>query len=126
MLSERWRPVVFSAAAILAIWAVATTGYIIARNSKMTAEKLKAYADSVDLSKLSASARARAIQELADKLNKLSGEERRRARIDRMTNRWFEQMTEEEKAQFIEQTMPTGFKQMLSAFEQLPEDKRQR
>jgi hypothetical protein len=126
MLSQRWRPVVISAAAILGIWAVATTGYIIARNSKMTAEKLKAYADSVDLSKLSGSARAKAIQELANKLNRLSAEERRRARIDRMTNQWFEQMTEEEKGQFIEATMPTGFKQMISAFEQLPEDKRQR
>jgi hypothetical protein len=126
MLSQRWRPVIILAAAILGIWAVASVGYVIARNSRMTAEKLKAYADAVDLSKLSAAARAKSIRELADKLNALPADERRRARIDRTTNRWFEQMTEEEKGQFIEATMPTGFKQMLTAFEQLPEDKRQK
>jgi beta-phosphoglucomutase-like phosphatase (HAD superfamily) len=126
MLSQRWRPVAFSAAAILVIWAVASVAYIVAKNSKMTAEKVKAYADSVDLSKLSAAARAQAIQELADKINALSAEERRRTRLDRTSGRWFEQMTEEEKGEFIEATMPTGFKQMLTAFEQLPEDKRRK
>ena len=101
-------------------------GYVLARNSRMTAEKVKAYAVSVDLSRLSADARAKAIRELADKLNALSLEERQRARLDRTSWSWLAQMTEEEKASFIEATMPTGFKQMLSSFEQLPEDQRRK
>ncbi len=126
MFSQRWRPVMFSALAVCGIWLVALAGYRIARNAKMTAEKVKAYAESVDISKLSGEARARAIRELADKLNALSLEERRKARLDRAARDWFDRMTEDEKAAFIEATMPTGFKQMLTAFEQLPEEKRRK
>jgi len=126
MQSQRWRPVFFCALAVCAIWLVALAGYRIAKNAKMTAEKVRAYAESVDISKLSGAARAKAIRELEDKLNALSLEERRRARLERISWAWFGQMTEEEKAEFIDATMPTGFKQMLASFEQLPEEKRRK
>ena len=125
-MSQRWRPVAISAIAVCGIWLVAFAGIRIARNAKMTAEKVRAYAESVELGKLSGAARAKAIQDLADKLNALSLEERRKARADRLAWNWFNQMTEDEKASFIEATMPTGFKQMLAAFEQLPEEKRRK
>jgi hypothetical protein len=105
---------------------VALTGYRIAKNAKVTAEKVKAYAEAVDISQLKGEARARALQQLEDMLNRLSLEERRKARLDRAAWNWMERMTEEEKGQFIEATMPTGFKQMLTSFEQLPEDKRRK
>src|SRR5215208_8218680 len=124
MWSARWRPVVLTVLALVVIWAVALGGYTIAKHAKVTAEKVQAYVAAVDLRQLKGEARAKAIQELEDMLNKLSIEERRRARMERVAWRWFEEMTEDEKAQFIEATMPTGFKQMLTAFEQLPEDKR--
>src|SRR5881296_1945789 len=126
MLGERQRPIFIAVAVILVAWMVAIAGYTIAKNSKMTADKVRAYAQSVDLGKLSADARAKAIRDLAGKLNKLSPEERRKARLERSGQRWFEQMTEEEKGTFIELTMPTGFKQMLSSFEELPEERRRR
>jgi len=126
MLSQRQRAVVWAVAALVGIWVVALTGHWIAQRAKMTAEKVTAFVASVDLSKLSAADRAKAIRDLADKINKLSYEERQRMRADRSGERWFEQMTEEEKGQLIEATMPTGFKQMISAFEEMPEDKRKR
>jgi hypothetical protein len=126
MLSPRWRPVLIFGIAVVAIWVIALTGFTIAKNSRMTAEKVRAYMESVDLSKLSAADRAKALRKLADKINALSMEERRRAQLERIASRWFEQMTEEEKGQFLEATMPEGFKQMLKAFEELPEDKRRR
>src|SRR6266436_376869 len=125
-MSPRWRPVLFAGIALVAIWIVAVAGYTIAKNAKATPEKVKAYVESVDLSKLSAAERAKAIRKLADMLNKLSLEDRRRARLERLTWNWFNEMTEEEKGTFLEATMPTGFKQMLTSFEQLPEEKRKK
>ena len=126
MMSQRQRAVVWAAAVLVGIWALAAVGYIVAKNARVTAEKVRAYVEAVDLSKLSAADRAKALQALADKINRLSREERQRLRLERTALRWFEQMTEDEKGQFIEETMPTGFKQMISAFEELPEERRRR
>jgi hypothetical protein len=125
-MSPRWRPVLIAGIALVAIWIIAVVGYTIGKNAKATPEKVKAYVESVDFSKLSAADRAKAIQKLADMLNKLSLEDRRRARLERLTWTLFNEMTEEEKGAFLEATMPTGFKQMLTSFEQLPEEKRKR
>jgi len=126
MLTARQRPLVFAAVALVVVWGVAWGGFRLARSSRMTPEKLRAYLESVELSRLQGDARTRAIAELAKRLNALSLEERRKARIDGMWERWFEQMTDDEKSSFVEQTLPTGVQQMLGAFEQLPEDRRKR
>ena len=111
---------------LIAVWLLAWGGFRIAQNSKMTAEKFSAYLRAVDLEKLHGAAREKALRDLAAKLNALVPDERRHARMDREMDRWFQQMTEEEKGKFIENTMPTGFKQMLASFEKLPEDKRKK
>jgi len=125
-VSTRYRPVVISLIALVAVWLCAWGGYAISQHSKMTADKIRAYVAQVDLSRLSGADRAQAIRDLADKINRLSPEERRTARLDGIWATWFQEMTEDEKATFLEATMPSGFKQMLASFEQQPEDKRHR
>jgi ABC-type antimicrobial peptide transport system ATPase subunit len=58
-------------------------GCTIAGNARITADKVRAYAESVDLGKLTGNARAKAIGRLADMLNALSPKERRKARLER-------------------------------------------
>jgi len=116
----------YGVVSVLAVWLLAFAAYQFAAARKVTMEKVRAYAASVDLAQLSADERAKAIQRLADMLNRLSFEDRREARLGRLWEKWFAQMTEAERAQFLEATLPTGFKQMIGAFEEMPAERRQR
>jgi len=125
-MNARYRPVIFAVAALMAVWLAALGGYALSDHFKMTVEKLRAYIQGNDLSKLSGEARAKALRDLADKINALSPEDRRQARVDRLWSQWFREMTEDEKGQFLDATLPSGFQQMLASFEQQPQAKRQK
>lgn len=126
MTSARYRLLGWAAAALVLIWAGAFAGYRIAGALRPTAEKLSTYATSLDLTPLSNEQRQAALERLARQLNALDDEERREVRMGRVWDRLFQQMTDAEKAWFVEQTLPGGVRQMLDAFEKLPEDKRRR
>ena len=126
MFSQRQRPILLAVATLVVIWVVAIAGYQIAQHAKITPEKVRAYTASVDFSHLSAAEREAALKKLAAMLNALSLDERQSLRLDRTTYKWFEKMTEDEKGAFLDATMPTGFKQMIGAFEEMPTDKRKR
>jgi len=126
-VTQRQKRVILIATGVfVAIWVVAITGFVIARNAKVTVEKVASTLQDTDLASLSAEDRAQRLKKLAAMLNALGYEDRRKARIDGEWNRLFKAMTDAEKTQFLEDTLPTGFKQMMTAFEQMPEDKRQR
>ena len=124
MLNQRRRPILLAVAALVLIWGMAFAAYEFVQQSRITSEKVRAYMESVDFSRLSQVEREAAIQKLAAMLNALSLEERRSLRLNRLA--WFNEMTEAEKAEFLDATLPTGFKQMIAAFEEMPPDKRQR
>jgi hypothetical protein len=126
MFNPRQRFLVRAAACLAGVWLAAWAGHRYLESRKMTADKVHAYVDAVNFSQLTGAARAKALKELEDKLNALAYEERQRLRAGRLLDNWFAQMTDAEKTEFIEATLPAGFKQMINAFEQLPEDKRRR
>lgn len=126
MTNRRTRALWIAVTLVVMIWAVAWTGFTLAHNSKMTAAKFRAYVQSTDFSRLEGEERSRALRTLADKLNALPHEERRKVRRGRDWDSWFQLMTDAEKEAFIEATFPSGVKQMITAFEALPEGRRKR
>jgi len=109
MTNPRYRPLILALVALVVVWLAAWIGFRMAAASRMTAEKFSAYASRLDLNKLRGEERARALRELAGRLNRLPAEERQRVRMGRgRQDRLFDQMTEQEKGDFIEVTMPTG------------------
>ena len=126
MLTTRWRPILYGVLALGAVWILALGGFYWAQSRRVTAATVSAFLQRTDLRQLTPADRARALRQLAEQWNALPFEERRQARLEGEWRRWFEQMNEPEKSDFIEATLPTGYRQMLGAFERLPEDQRQK
>jgi hypothetical protein len=126
MTSQRKRTLLAAAMALIAVWILALAGFMAANHFKVTPAKISAYLRRVDFAKLDAAGRHEALRRLAAMLNSLSLEERRAARLDAEWSRWFVAMTDDERLEFMDATLPTGFKQMLASFEQLPEAQRRR
>jgi len=66
MINRRWGPVLLAALVVIGLWALVLTGYSIAKAHRVTVESVRAYIESVDLSRLSGADRAKAIRKLAD------------------------------------------------------------
>src|SRR5215471_12605811 len=106
--------------ALVLVWALAWSGYVIFKHSRMTAEKVYAYQHSIDLARLSAAERLKALKGLAERLNALSPDERQHWRLDLD---WFRQLTDEEKAYFLDAFLPGEMQVALRMFEQWPADR---
>ena len=101
-------------------------GMGLSQRANVTAEQVTSYVNAVDVSRLSGAERSEALRRLEERVNGLTLEERRKWWAEGKWRKWFDQMTESEKGQYIEATLPTGFKQVLNAFENLSEDRRLR
>jgi len=123
-MSPRRRPLVLALTALVLAWGLALGGFAIAHHLKVTPEKINAFLTATDLSRLTPEQRRAALQKLAKMLNRLSLEERRAVRFGAAWDRWFQELEVAEKGELMELTLPTGFNQMLTAFEQLPPEKR--
>ena len=122
MSKHRNRPLLIGLGAMVLAWLLAWSSYVICKHSRMTAEKVNEYQRSIDLARLSAADRLKALKTLAEKLNALSPEERQLWRLDL---EWFRQLSDEEKAFFIDAFLPGEMQVALRMFEQWPKERQQ-
>ena len=120
------RRIALAASGVVLLGLLGWVGYVLTENSRATAEKVSRFARTTDLKSLDAAARADALRKLEELINRLPLEERRKWRMGGAWKKWFDDMTETEKGQFIEATMPSGFKQWLGEFDALPANDRKK
>jgi len=111
-------------AALLAVWVLAVGGIWLARAQRMTAEKTITYLEANPLADRSDEQRATAIAGMADRVNRLTFEERQKFRFEGRLREWFEELTPEERLRYLDLTLPKGMKQMMDAFNEMPPARR--
>ena len=126
MKNHRFRSLFFAAATLVAVWVVALVIFHFSGKARVTVGQLQQYVDATDLDKLSAAKREQAVANFAGMVNSLSAGERMNWRREDGWKKWFAGMNEAERVKFVEMTLPTGFKQMMDAYSQLPEDQRKK
>jgi len=112
------------ALALLVVWVAAGTGIYLLKKSTPTAESVASLMDDQSLEGRSEAERRSAIEQVADRLDRLEFEERQKLRQTRAPERYYQAMTDEERLYFLDRTLPAGFRQMMDAFNKMEPAKR--
>lgn len=108
------------------VWLLALGVIWGARAMQPTPEKLARYIERHQLAGQPPAVRQTRLEEVADQLNALSYEQRREIRGGKDLDAFFRDLTPAEQALFLERTLPTGFKQMMEAFNKMEPQKRKK
>jgi hypothetical protein len=111
---------------LVAIWAIAGAVIFWTRASRPTPQSLARYIDTHVLENRSPAEREKILTETARQLNRLTFEQRQEFRSTRTDRRFFEQMTPEERARFLDLTLPEGFRQLMTALNTMEPEQRKK
>ena len=112
------------AVSLVIIWVVAGGLIFWSHRSKPTPASVTAYLQGPEMSSGSASHRTKVIDEAAALLNGLTYEERQKLDQDGVTRGFYKRLSPDEQLAFMDATLPTGFKQMMEAFNKMTPAKR--
>ena len=96
------------------------------RSHRITAEKVVAFIAEKSLREMSPGERSARIGALADRVNHLDFEERQKFRLEKRLRAYFLEMTDAERARYLDLTLPSGMKNMMEAFNKMTPQKRKR
>jgi len=112
--------------AIAVIWALAAGVAFMAKQAQPTPEKLLTYLRDHPVTAEAGARREAVIDEVAKTLNRLDFEQRRQLQRSQELRSFFESLDGAEQEDFIEKTLPEGFRQMMLAFNKMEPDRRKR
>ncbi len=108
------------------VWLLAAGIVAVVRSAKPTPETIAAYVAEHPLDGSSESERAKTITSVAERLNRLDFEQRRDLRRSAEMDTFFESMTDAERSQFLDLTLPEGFRQMMLALNKMTPENRKK
>lgn len=119
----RWIKV---ACVVALVWAVAFGVIFWSRSSRPTARSLSTYMEEQKLEGKTSGERKQIMRHAAEQLNRLDFKEREELRKMRRDRAFFEQLTHEERKEFLELTLPQGFRELMRALNAMAPEERKR
>jgi hypothetical protein len=110
--------------AIAGVWVVAGCAVWWARASTPTAATVLRLLTAPSLDTLDASARQKLLDRVADQITRLDAEQRTTLRNTPGMREFFDALTPAEQGAFLEKILPSGFRQMMEALNDMPRQKR--
>lgn len=112
--------------AVIAIWLLAIFVFRAVGSMEPSAEDLRDWLGAQAYAGLSTGERRIFVESYAERLNRLSLEERRALRRYPEFEKSFREMTEDERVYFVEATLPRGIEQLIQAFNEMDKETRTR
>lgn len=111
---------------LTAVWILAGAVIFWMRAARPTPASLAAYIDRHPIENLGPAQRAKEIEAIARQLNKLNFDQRQEFRRLKTDRRLFQQMTPEERARFLDLTLPEGYRQLMIALNKMQPERRKK
>ncbi|MEM6551529.1 MAG: hypothetical protein AAF750_05315 [Planctomycetota bacterium] len=123
---KRRRTWLITVASIAAAWALLAGALFALNRAEPTPADVTAFLKNTPWNTLSAEQRREALDDLADRVNRLPPDARFDPTLGDALRDRFALLTPDEQQRYLDQTLPRGFEQMMQAINAMPRDERQR